>query len=79
VGASGERWASMGSLLVTAAFSGAADVGGSREMQVGAVAFTVYCLAAVPLLRRWGAWRGSLGALAAWASAATIGYALVLS
>jgi hypothetical protein len=70
----------MGGLLVTAAFSGVADVGGSAPgMQVGAVAFTVYCLAAVPLLRRWGAWRGSLGALAAWASAATIGYALVLS
>jgi hypothetical protein len=33
----------------------------------------------VALLRRWGAWRGSLAALAAWVAAATIGYALVLS
>jgi uncharacterized membrane protein (GlpM family) len=70
----------LGSLLVTAAFSGVTDVGVSaRGMQVGAVAFTVYCLAAVALLRRWGAWRGSLAALAAWVAAATIGYALVLS
>jgi hypothetical protein len=53
----------LGSLLVTVAFSGIGDVATSaRGMQVGAVAFTVYCLAAVPLLKRWGAWRGSVAA-----------------
>ena len=35
----------LGSLLVTLAFSGAGEVGRSaRGMQVGAVAFTVYCM-----------------------------------
>jgi Protein of unknown function (DUF3147) len=70
----------LGSLLVTAAFSGAADVAVSgRGMAVSAVAFAVYCVAAVPLMRRWGAWRGSAAALAAWAVTAVLGYALVLS
>jgi len=70
----------LGSLLVTLAFSGAGDVGRSaRGMQVGAVAFTVYCLAAVPLIRRWGAWRGSAAALGAWTVVAFAGYLLVLA
>ncbi|TML26176.1 MAG: DUF3147 family protein [Actinobacteria bacterium] len=70
----------LGSLLVTAAFSGARDVALSgRGMAVGAVAFTAYCLTAVPALRRWGAWGGSLAALGAWALVAIIGYAVVLS
>jgi hypothetical protein len=70
----------LGSLLVTAAFSGVHDVATStRGMVVGAVAFTIYCLVAVPLLRLWGAWRGSLAALVAWAVTAGLGYALVMS
>jgi len=70
----------LGSLLMTLAFSGAGDVARSaRGMQVGAVAFTVYCLAAVPLIKAWGAWRGSAAALAAWAVTAGLGYLLVLS
>jgi len=70
----------LGSLLVTLAFSGARDVALSgRGMAIGAVAFTGYCLTAVPALRRWGAWRGSLAALGAWALVAIIGYAVVLS
>ncbi len=68
----------LGSLLVTLAFSGAHDVGVSAgSMAVGAVAFTVYCLAAVPLLCRFGAWRGSSAALVAWALVATTGYLVV--
>jgi len=68
----------LGSLLVTAAFSGVHDVGRSaRGMQIGAVAFTVYCLAAVPLLRRFGAWRGSLAALLVWGLVAGVGYAVL--
>lgn len=70
----------LGGLLVTAAFSGVSDVARSAQgMAVGAVAFAVYCVAAVPLLRRWGAWRGSATALLAWAATAALGYALVLS
>ena len=70
----------LGSLLVTAAFSGAEHVALSgRGMAVGAVAFAVYCVAAVPLLRRWGAWRGSAAALGAWAVTALLGYLLVMS
>jgi hypothetical protein len=43
----------LGSLLVTVAFSGVADVAVSvRGMPVGAAAFTAYCLAAVPLMKR---------------------------
>jgi hypothetical protein len=48
-------------------------------MAVGAVAFAVYCVAAVPLLRRFGAWRGSAAALGAWAVAAALGYAVVFA
>jgi uncharacterized membrane protein (GlpM family) len=70
----------LGSLLVTAAFTGVGDVTSSaRGMQIGAVAFTVYCLAVVPLLRRWGAWRGSFAALAVWLLVAASGYLLVLA
>ncbi|WP_186382853.1 DUF3147 family protein, partial [Amycolatopsis rhizosphaerae] len=46
----------LASLIVTAVSAGVPDVAaGARGMLVGAVAFTVYCLAAVPLVRRWGA------------------------
>src|SRR3954447_25498953 len=46
----------IGSLLVTVAFKGAHDVTLSAAgMVVGAVAFFVYCVAVVPLIRRWGA------------------------
>jgi uncharacterized membrane protein (GlpM family) len=70
----------LGSMLVTAAFHGTHDVAvAARGMQVGAVAFTVYCLVVVPLVGRWGAWRGSLAALVVWMVVAAIGYALVLS
>jgi hypothetical protein len=43
----------------------------ARGMTVGAIAFTIYCLVAVPALRRWGLWRGSMVALVAWGIAAT--------
>ncbi len=67
-------------LLVTAAFSGVPDVARSAPgMAVGAVAFGVYCAVAVPLLGRWGAWRGSGAALGAWAVTAALGYLLVLA
>ena len=66
----------LGSLLVTALFKGNRDVAlAARGMLIGAVAFTVYCLAAVPLLRRWGAWRGSLAALLVWTVTAGVGLA----
>jgi uncharacterized membrane protein (GlpM family) len=64
----------LGSLLVTAAFKGSHEVALlARGMLIGALAFTVYCLAAVPLLRRWGAWRGSLAALLVWVVTVGIG------
>ncbi len=67
-------------LLVTAAFSGVPDVARSAPgMAVGAVAFAAYCALAVPLLRRWGTWRGTGGALVAWAVTAALGYLLVLA
>jgi hypothetical protein len=70
----------LGSLLVTLVFSGPGDVARSaRGMAVGAVAFTAYCLVTVPLIRRWGAWRGSAAALAGWAAVAGLGYLVVLS
>src|SRR4051794_5211415 len=68
----------LGSLLVTAMFSGHQDIASAgKGMVVGAVAFTVYCLAAVPLVRRWGAWWGSAAALVAWGIVAALGYAVV--
>jgi uncharacterized membrane protein (GlpM family) len=64
----------LGSLLVTAAFKSNDDVAlAGHGMLIGAGAFTVYCVAAVPLLRRWGTWRGSLAALLVWAISAGIG------
>jgi len=62
-------------LAVTALFSGAGDVADALPaMGVGAVAFVAYCAAVVPLTRRWGVWRGSLGALALWGVLAAGGY-----
>lgn len=70
----------LGGLLATAVFSGLSDVAASaRGMAVGAVSFVLYCLVAVPLLRRWGAWRGSAGALVIWALAAVAGYLVVFA
>jgi hypothetical protein len=67
----------LGSLLVTVAFSGAGEVAESvRAMRIGALAFTLYCLAAVPLIRRWGGWRGSFAALVVWAAAVGVGFAV---
>ncbi|HYJ75548.1 MAG TPA: DUF3147 family protein [Kineosporiaceae bacterium] len=57
----------LGSLIVTVVMKGVPDAQtAARGMVLGAVAFTVYCLVAVPALARWGAWRGSAGALVAW-------------
>ena len=67
----------LASLIVTAGIAGVPDVLASAQgMQIGAIGFTVYCLIAVPLLRRWGAWRGALAALVLWAAAVAVGYAL---
>src|SRR5690242_18519876 len=69
----------LGSLIVTLAFGGDKDLPSSGAgMAVGAVAFVVYCLAAVPLVRRFGAWKGSAAALLAWAVVAAAGAAVVL-
>ncbi|WP_261985820.1 DUF3147 family protein [Microbispora sp. CSR-4] len=67
----------LASLIVTAAITGVPDVLASAQgMQIGAVGFTLYCLIAAPLLRRWGAWRGALAALAVWGVVVAAGYAL---
>jgi hypothetical protein len=67
-------------LVVTVLFTGDLDLPVTGAgMAVGAVAFVVYCLAAVPLVRRFGGWKGSIGALAVWAVASGIGYAAVLA
>jgi len=69
----------LGSLLVTAMFKTQHDIALSGQgMVVGAAAFTVYCLLAIPLVRRWGAWRGSAAALVGWGVVAAVGYAVVL-
>ncbi|MFB9907785.1 DUF3147 family protein [Allokutzneria oryzae] len=65
----------LASLVVTTVFDGPADVtAAAHGMVVGAAAFTVYCLVAVPLVKRWGALRGSGVAVVAWLAAATLGY-----
>jgi hypothetical protein len=70
----------LGSLLVTALFSGRRDIASAGAgMAVGAVGFTVYCLLVVPLIRRWGTWRGSIAALVGWAATSALGYLLVLA
>jgi hypothetical protein len=62
----------LGSLTVTVLMKGSTDAGiAARGMVVGAIAFTVYCLVAVPALRRWGLWWGSMVALVAWGIAAS--------
>ncbi|MGI5162446.1 DUF3147 family protein [Microbispora sp. CA-102843] len=67
----------LASLIVTAGIAGVPDVlASARGMQIGAVGFTLYCLIAVPLLRRWGAWWGAVAALAVWGVAVAAGYAL---
>ncbi|MFJ2032704.1 DUF3147 family protein [Streptosporangium sp. NPDC087985] len=70
----------LGSLLVTVMFTGMADVRiAATGMQIGAAAFILYCLVAVPLLKIWGAWPGALAALGIWLVAVTAGYLLVRS
>jgi hypothetical protein len=70
----------LGSLAVTLMFTGTKDLAAlGAGMIVGAAAFVVYCLAATPLVRRFGAWMGSAGALLIWAAVAAVGYAAVLS
>ena len=70
----------LGSLAVTLAFSGTKDLAAiGSGMAVGAAAFVVYCLATAPLVRRFGPWKGSVGALLVWAAVAGVGYSVVLS
>lgn len=65
----------LGSLSITVAFTGVGHVASAaRGMRVGAVAFTVYCVTAVPLVGKLGAWRGSACSLGAWAVTATSAY-----
>jgi uncharacterized protein DUF3147 len=67
-------------LAVTVLFAGDRDVpAAGAGMAVGAAAFVLYCLAAVPLVRRFGAWKGSAAALSVWAVVSAIGYAAVLA
>jgi hypothetical protein len=68
----------LSNMIVTAVFAGPGDVAAAaRGMVIGAAGFTVYCLVVVPLVKAWGPWRGSAGALAAWALVVTAGYLLV--
>ncbi|ETK30610.1 hypothetical protein [Microbispora sp. ATCC PTA-5024] len=70
----------LASLIVTAGFTGVGDVLASAHgMWIGAAGFALYCVAAVPLVRRWGAWRGALAALTVWGAVAAAGYGLVPS
>jgi uncharacterized membrane protein (GlpM family) len=70
----------LASLAVTLIFTGTEDLPGiGAGMVAGAAAFVVYCLAAVPLVRRFGAWKGSAGALVVWAAVAAAGYSVVLA
>ncbi|WP_432927830.1 hypothetical protein ACQPZZ_00350 [Microbispora sp. CA-135349] len=67
----------LASLIVTACIAGVPDVlASARGMQIGAVGFALYCLIAVPLLRRWGTWWGALAALTVWGAVVAVGYAL---
>ncbi len=69
----------LGGLLVTFGFTGAASlVRPSEGMQVGAVAFAVYCVAAAGLVKVLGAWWGSAAAIGVWAVVAAAGYSLFL-
>jgi Protein of unknown function (DUF3147) len=68
----------LGSLAVTLVIKGASDAQTAAwGMLLGAVAFTLYCVAAVPALTRWGGWRGSGGALVAWFAVAFLLVAVV--
>jgi uncharacterized membrane protein (GlpM family) len=70
----------LGSLAVTLVFTGTKDLAAiGAGMAVGAAAFVVYCLATAPLVRRFGGWKGSAGALLIWVAVAAVGYSAVLS
>jgi len=70
----------LASLIVTVTFTGDRDVpAAAAGMAIGAAGFALYCLAAVPLVRRFGAWRGSALALIVWGLACATGYAAVLA
>jgi uncharacterized membrane protein (GlpM family) len=70
----------LGSLAVTLVVTGVKDLAAiGAGMAVGAAAFVTYCLATPLLVRRFGAWKGSAGALLVWAAVAAVGYATVLS
>ncbi len=65
----------LASIIVTAVAKGVSDVtAAAHGMVIGAVAFTVYCLLVVPLIRKWGAVRGSAVAVAGWGIATALGF-----
>ena len=69
----------LGSLIMTVAFKGHHDAAlAARAMGVGAVAFTAYCLVAVPALGRLGALRGSAAAIVVWLAVAIVIAAFVM-
>lgn len=70
----------LASLAVTLIFTGTKDLAAiGSGMAIGAAAFVAYCLATPPLVRRFGAWKGSGGALLVWTAIAAVGYRVVLS
>ncbi|GII59479.1 hypothetical protein Pth03_78680 [Planotetraspora thailandica] len=69
----------MGSLLVTAAFMGEADMRAAAEgMRAGAVGFFAFCLVTAALLEYWGVWRAALAGLAGWLVVSVPVYLLLL-
>ncbi|GII42484.1 DUF3147 family protein [Planotetraspora phitsanulokensis] len=68
----------LGSLLVTAALIGQADMRAAADgMRAGAIAFFVYCLVVPPLLKAWGVWRAALAGLTVWVVTAGAAFLLL--
>ncbi|GAA4577385.1 hypothetical protein [Planotetraspora kaengkrachanensis] len=68
----------LGSLLVTVALTGQADMRAAADgMRAGAAAFFVYCLVVPPLMKTWGVWRAALTGLAVWGATAAAAFLLL--
>ncbi|NAS20624.1 DUF3147 family protein [Herbidospora sp. NEAU-GS84] len=68
----------IGGMVITALSDGRDDLAESGlGMVAGGVALVAYCALAVPLVRRFGALKGSAGALLLWAAVAWLGWTVV--
>ncbi|WP_062433690.1 DUF3147 family protein [Herbidospora daliensis] len=68
----------IGGMVITAVSDGREELAESGlGMVAGGIALVAYCALAVPMVRRFGALKGSTGALVLWALVAWLGWTVI--